>query len=69
MRQTPPHAAEAVAIPVRRLRRFLTRSPGTSDLGDFPTADTAPTRDDAHVLALLTTGDDEHTGRLTSSTQ
>ncbi|MGW5679521.1 type I-G CRISPR-associated helicase/endonuclease Cas3g [Streptomyces sp. NPDC003860] len=45
-----------------------TRHQPVVDLGDFPTADTAPTRIDAHVLTLLTTGDDEHTDRLTAAT-
>ncbi|MCI4039802.1 type I-U CRISPR-associated helicase/endonuclease Cas3 [Streptomyces sp. TRM75563] len=38
-----------------------------SDLGDFPSADTTPTRLDAHVLALLTTSDGVHIGRLSAA--
>ncbi|MGX5397190.1 type I-G CRISPR-associated helicase/endonuclease Cas3g [Streptomyces anulatus] len=45
-----------------------TRDQPVTDLGDFPTADTAPTRIDSHVLDLLTTGDDAHTGRLSAAT-
>lgn len=45
-----------------------TRHQPVTDLGDFPTADTAPTRIDAHVLALLAPGDNKHTGRLAAAT-
>ncbi|MFF9690504.1 type I-U CRISPR-associated helicase/endonuclease Cas3 [Streptomyces sp. NPDC014623] len=45
-----------------------TRDQPVTDLGDYPAADTAPTRIDAHVLAPLTTGEDSNTVRVTTAT-
>ncbi|MFE9249573.1 type I-U CRISPR-associated helicase/endonuclease Cas3 [Streptomyces sp. NPDC007088] len=45
-----------------------TRDQPVTDLGDYPTTDTAPTRIDAHVLTPRTTGEDSVTVRLTTAT-